>query len=301
MGAISMGDFYGYPTRKLTSGKLQLECLTTAGPRVVRLTYGDSPNLLAEVPEIAISTPYGEYRYLGGHRLWHAPESMPGSYIPDGAGLEVSGLPTGLILRGQREEATGIRKSMEIRLQAGQESVHLVHTLTNEGAEDVELAPWAITMFRLGGTAILPVRAPDSTKEGLLPDRRFALWPYSRIDDPRLAWQDEYVLVSGKTGLPPLKIGTFNPAGWIAYWLDGVLFRKAFAVQPDGRHPDFGCNSEIYCDSGVLELEVLGPLCVIRPGESVSLGETWDLYDRLDVEFLPERLGAQLLDLRGRG
>lgn len=295
---MGMSDFHGFPTRRLISGRLQLECLATAGPRVVRLTYGDSANLFAEVPEIAVSTPYGEYRYLGGHRLWHAPESMPRSYIPDGAGLELSELPAGLILTGQKEEATGIRKRMEIRMQAEQDSVHLVHTLTNEGAENVELAPWAITMFRLGGTAILPLRARDSKRQGLLPDRRFSLWPYSRIDDPRLTWQDDYILVSPRAGLPPLKIGTFNPAGWIAYWLDGVLFRKTFAVKPARRHPDLGCNSEIYCDAAILELEALGPLSKMRPGQSVSLSETWDLYDTLDVEFLPERLRAQLLNPR---
>ena len=77
-------DFYGYPTRTLANEHIRLDYLTTAGPRLVRLSLaGSDDNLLAEVADIKIPTPHGEFNLFGGHRLWHSPEAFPRSYLPD--------------------------------------------------------------------------------------------------------------------------------------------------------------------------------------------------------------------------
>jgi len=295
-----MKEFYGYQTIGLTSNDLQLDCLATAGPRIVGLRYQGSPNLLAEVPEIAVATPYGDYHYLGGHRLWHAPESMPESYVPDDQGLTFSKLPDGLILEGRTEDSTGIRKRIEICVEQDQARVRLVHSLLNEGTAPFERAPWAITMFQLGGTAIIPLRDAAGAREGLLPDRRVALWPYSRFDDSRLHMEDDHILIEGRPAFPSFKLGTLNRLGWLAYWSKGILFRKSLTVQPRLDYPDLGCNAEVYCDSDFLELESLGPVSRMEPGQSATLTETWDLYDTLEVEFIPEALKTRLL-ASGRG
>lgn len=285
-----MSDFHGYPVRRLSSKSLVLDCLATAGPRIVGLKLGGSPNLLADVPEISISTPYGDYHYLGGHRLWYAPEAMPRSYIPDGEGLVASEIPNGLILEGKTEAATGIHKRIEIRLDADQPKVTLTHTLSNEGLWEVELAPWALTMFRLGGTAILPTQAAHTNVEDLLPNRHLSLWPYSRVADARLHLEDEFIAVKATSDMPPFKIAAFDHQGWAAYWLDGILFRKTFAVHPEQRYPDYDCNAEIYCDGHFIELESLGPLSKLLPGNAVSFNETWELYDSLEQEFLSKSM-----------
>ncbi len=289
-----MNDFHGYAIRRLSSEFLELDCLATAGPRIVRLRYKGSDNLLAEVPGIAVPTPYGDYHYLGGHRLWHAPEGNPRSYIPDGEGLAASDLPHGIILEGRVEPATGIQKRLEIHMDAHMPRVTLTHTLSNKGLWPAELAPWAITMLRLGGTAILPIHGGESAAEALLPNRHVSLWSYSRVQDPRLRLEDEFILVRPKPGLPPFKIGAYNAAGWTAYWLGDVLFRKTFTVSPGLPHPDFDCNAEIYCDEHFIELESLGPLTRLAPGNSVSLVETWELFDTLE-QGLPSQEAIQLL------
>jgi hypothetical protein len=285
-----MNDFHGYPIHRLSSKFLELDCLATAGPRIVRLKYKGSDNLLAEVPEISIPTPYGEYHYLGGHRLWYAPESFPRAYIPDGEGLVAMDLADGLMLDGRVEPATGIHKRLEVHLHPDEPRVELTHTLINEGLWDAELSPWAITMFRLGGTAILPNQAETHSANDLLPNRHFSLWLYSHINDPRLQLEDGFILVRAKPNLPLFKIGTFNPNGWIAYWLGDVLFCKTFGVHAGLCHPDYDCNAEIYCDSHFIELESLGPLSRLAPGDSVSFKETWEFYDTLEQGFLSERM-----------
>jgi hypothetical protein len=285
-----MNNGLGLSTRTLAAGSLELDYLDTAGPRIVGLRYKGSANLLAVVPGISIPTPYGDYHYMGGHRLWYAPEAMPRSYVPDNGGLTVSELPDGLLLQSKQESATGIRKSIEIQLLPDYSQVSLMHTLVNEGLWDVGLAPWAITMFRLGGVAILPFQSETVDMNALLPNRHISLWPYSKINDPRLCFDDNFIFVSAKPDLPLFKVGTFNPRGWIAYWSQGVLFRKTFSVQTDETHPDNGCNAEIYCDEHFIELESLAPLVKLAAGSSVSYTENWELYDTLEQDFLPEKV-----------
>jgi hypothetical protein len=289
-----MKTVHNLPERTLKSGDLELSVLETAGPRVIGLRYKGSANLFASVPEIAVPTPYGDFHYMGGHRLWYAPEAMPRSYIPDDDGVEVSEINEGIILTGKRESDSGIRKQIEIHLHPDSPRVTLTHTLSNEGLWDVKLAPWTITMFRLGGTAILPLQAEDVDSEGLLPDRGISLWPYSKIHDPRLQIEDEAILVSTAPKLPLFKIGTFNPRGWLAYWNDDILFRKKFTIEMNSIYPDRGCNAEIYCDEHFIELESLAPLMILAAGSTVDYSEEWELFDSLDQEFLPLHLIERL-------
>src|ERR1051326_7349620 len=62
---------------------LKLEYLTDS-LRIISLTPAGKSNLFADLSELPpIATPYGDYYFRGGHRLWHAPEAMPRTYIPD--------------------------------------------------------------------------------------------------------------------------------------------------------------------------------------------------------------------------
>ncbi|HSK65734.1 MAG TPA: hypothetical protein VK888_02320 [Anaerolineales bacterium] len=273
---------------------LQIEYLTNS-LRITGLTPAGKSNLLAVLSDLApIPTPYGEFYFHGGHRLWHAPESMPRTYIPDAGELRMTELTNGVFLETRTEPGTGIRKQIEIILAPDTPSVRLTHTLVNDGLWPVELAPWAISQFRLGGTVILPMPVGDVDPAGLLPNRQISFWPYARINDPRLKLDDKFVLFKADALLPPFKFGYFNPHGWMAYWLDGVLFRKTFEVRAGQPHPDHNCNAELYCNDRFVELESLGPLTVIRPNESVTHVETWEVQGGLDAlpSDVPEALAS---------
>ena len=73
------------------------------------------------------------------------------------ADLKITELPDGVLLEAQTEPGTGIRKRIEIHLAPDKPSMIITHALINDGLWAVELAPWAITQFRLGGTVILPM------------------------------------------------------------------------------------------------------------------------------------------------
>ena len=274
--------------RTLQNNFFQIEYLTTS-QRITGLIPAGKSNLLADLSgNPPIPTPYGDFYFRGGHRLWHAPEALPRTYIPDVGEMAITDLPDGVILETQTEPGTGIRKRIEIHLATDKPSATLTHTLINDGMWPVELSPWAITQFRLGGTVILPMPVGNADPAGLLHNRQFSLWPYARINDPRLKLGDHYILFKADAMLPPFKIGTFNSSGWLAYWVDGLLFRKTFDVQAGLPHPDNNCNAEMYCGNQFVELESLAPLTKLNPGDLVNHVETWDIFDGMDS--MPEEI-----------
>jgi hypothetical protein len=274
--------------RTLKNDFLQIEYLTTS-QRITGFIPAGKSNILADLSNFPpIPTPYGDFHFLGGHRLWHAPEAMPRTYIPDTDDMAITDLPDGVILETQTEPGTGIRKRIEIRLAANKPSATLTHTLINDGLWPVELAPWAITQLRLGGTVILPMPVGNADPAGLLHNRQFSLWPYAHINDPRLRLDDRFILFNADAILPPFKIGYFNSSGWLAYWVDGVLFRKTFDVHAGLSHPDNNCNAEMYCGDQFVELESLAPLKILNPGDSAIHTELWDVFEGLDS--IPEEI-----------
>jgi len=273
--------------RTLKNDFLEIEYLTHS-LRITGLTPVGKPNLLADISDSPpIPTPYGDFHFSGGHRLWHAPEAMPRTYIPD-TPVTITELSDGVILEAQTELGTSIRKRIEIHIAPDKPSVTLTHTLINDGMWAVELAPWAITQFRLGGMVILPMPVGNVDPAGLLHNRQFAFWPYTRINDPRLNLGDDFVLFKADALVPPFKLGYFNSHGWMSYWLDGVLFRKTFDSQKDLTYPDNNCNAEMYCNNKFVELESLAPLVKLEPGASIHHGEVWDIF--YDLDSLPEEL-----------
>jgi len=284
-----MGDFYGLPTRIISNEHLRLEFLAQAGPRIVRLMLnGSDENQLVELPELKWATPYGDYFVRGGHRLWYAPEAFPRSYIPDNDGLTVEEVDGAVRLWQSVEAPTGIRKSLEIRLLDNQPGVTLCHRLQNEGTEPIRLSAWAITQMRLGGIVMLPQQVEPVDSDGLLPNRHLVLWPYTRWQDARLRLHDDYVLIEALPQAPAFKVGTLNLQGWIGYLRQGVLFLKRFQPHPDRPHADLCCNVEVYCNEYFIELETLGPLSRLEPGQSVTHIETWELYKSLGVPQTPD-------------
>ena len=269
------GEFHGRPTLLLEHAAAWVEVLASSGPRIVGLGRSGGPNLLAETPDLGWETPYGRYELVGGHRLWFAPEDPERVAMPDRDGLAVERLRDGLRLVGAVEPVTGLVRTIEVRLEPGRPAVGVRHELRNEGAEPLEIAPWSITQLPLGGRVLLPQQTARPGHR-VRPNRNLVLWPYTSWDDPRIRVRDGLVAVDAIGG-DELKLGCLDEAGWVAYVHDGVAFVRRFDPAVGEAHPDLGCNVETYCGPRYLELEVLGPLRVLEPGDAAELTERWEL------------------------
>jgi hypothetical protein len=281
---MNLGDFHGRETIILANEYFQLECLAEAGPRIVRfIPAWLGENIFAEVPEFVNQTALGEFHYFGGHRLWTAPESLTRTYIPDDHGVTVKKMTNGLKLVGGIEPDTHLRKTLSIQLSPNRPFVMVKHKIENLGRATMRLSPWAVTMLRSKSTAILPQQFGTVDKDGVLPNRSFALWSYSRWEDTRLKLGEEFIRIEANDLSQPFKLGYFNPHGWLGYRFEDVFFVKRFGVRRDEEYPDFGCNSEVYTNDRFIELESLGGLVNLKPHEDVVYTETWEVYETTNI------------------
>ncbi|MCB9077141.1 MAG: hypothetical protein H6631_06090 [Anaerolineaceae bacterium] len=279
---------------RLKNDALELLVTRSVGPRIIYLSRPGGDNLLAELPGLTLDCPDADPLNLwGGHRLWHAPELRRRTYLPDNQPLSVTEIDHGLEVVQPIEPPTGIQKSLRIMLPDQAATVIIDHTLTNHGMWPVELAPWAITQLKPGGTAILPQFTANADADGLLPNRRIALWPYTDIRSPHITWGNRYILVHANMTANSLKIGFPNPDGWLAYHIDHTLFVKQAAYHPNADYLDFGSSSECYCCGQFIELETLGPRTTLGLGQSVTHRETWQLH--VGISFEPSEDAAQAL------
>ena len=276
------GNYHGRPTYRLENEHVWLEALALAGPRIVRLGLaGSTENLLAETPEVSWETPLGRYELLGGHRLWFAPEDPDLVAVPDSHGMVLALDGDGIRMVGPAEPSTGLRRSTSVRLDPAAAAVAIDDELFNIGDHPLEVAPWSITQLPPGGLVRLP--QPLAITEHIVhPNRILVLWPYTSWEDKRLEAREGELLVHSAPG-PWLKLGSFIEAGWVSYARDGVTFVCRFEPDPAATYPDRGCNVEIYSGEPFLELEVLGPMTVLAPGDTVTLSQRWELSRSVPV------------------
>ena len=281
---------YPFPYQTFKSAGLEISFLSEGGPRIVGLTLNGSANILAEVPGKIEETPYGTFHFVGGHRLWAAPEEKPLTYLPDNTGMQVLERSDGFDLKGPPNPISSLQKEIHVRVDATKGKISLKHLLRNCGADPINCAAWSITMLRPGGKACFPTGNATPNPNNLLPDKHLSFWPYNRWDDPRVHYKQDHLFMDMSIIDPhPGKWGTFNARGWMAYWLDGILFCKNAANVSEGSYPDFGCNTETYLCDQFIELESLGSLQQLLPGSEMALNETWTVLE------VPEITSEELL------
>lgn len=279
MTTLEESTFLNLPCLRLHNAALSLHITQSVGPRILALQLGDGPNLFAELPHFTIPCPgAGLLTLWGGHRLWHAPEVSRRTYLPDDQPVSIAAVPDGAHIIQPTESATGLQKSLRVRLPDDSATVVVDHMLTNHGLWPVTCAPWAITQLRTGGTAVLPQPTSNADPDGLQPNRTLALWPYTDVNNPHIRWGNEVIRVTAALTAGALKIGFPNPRGWLAYHWQETLFVKRAHFDPQASYLDGNSSSQCYCNDQFLELETLGPAATIAPGETITHREVWNVY-----------------------
>ncbi len=262
---------------RLSNNKIELIATTDVGPRIIRFGFLKGENLFKEVKSDLGSVGGKKWKLYGGHRLWHAPEHKTRTYWPDNVPVkyQYKGKKLRLI---QQVEACGIQKEIELSMSPSGK-VTLVHVLRNKGTKSIELAPWCLTVMKENTRVILPQEKYIPHPQYLLAARPLVLWHYTDMSDSRFTWGKKYIQVQqNPRSTTKQKIGLLNKANWAAGYVSGVLFIKKYAYDSKAEYPDYGCNTEVYTDSGIVEIETLGSLSKILPGKSVKYEEVWSLH-----------------------
>jgi len=267
---------------RIANGAITLDVATAFGPRIVSCALVDQPNVLAHLPDAVLPwRPGRDFRLRGGHRLWIAPEVPDATYVPDDEPVTVSEDNAVVSFESGPNEWSRFGRRLVVELHAADPIATVTHQLRYDGDEPIVAAPWAITMLRPGGDALLPLAAGDQSQFQAC--RSIVLWPYTTWHDPLLEITDDAIIVRrGRSS--PTKIGTNGSAGWGAYLVDGVLFTKSFTVAPSLPYADLGASLQCYANAEFCELETLGPLTHMTSGQVVEHVETWRLSSLADSD-----------------
>jgi len=272
-------SFESFECLKLENDRLSLWVTRDFGPRVLGLSLDGGENILAVLPDAKIPVEGAEdYSLRGGHRLWYGPEEPLTTYITDDLPVDISQNEGTVEILQPVDQPTGIQKSIRISLDEADPLVKVDHKLENLGKTDFQLAPWAITMLRVGGLGILPLNTDLDDEHGLQPNRQVVLWPYTDLKSSHISFDNKALFVKANMSEGALKVGAPNPKNWIAYALDSQLFVKRTNYEPGGKYIDRGASSQIYCNPSVIELETLGPIVYIKSGDYVKHQEIWQVY-----------------------
>ncbi len=284
---------------KLSNGKVDVMVTLDLGPRVIYYGFTGGENTFAELYPTGKIDPATWYPY-GGHRLWHAPEVMPRSYVPDNGPVQ-SEIVGGNAVRvtPALETSTGIQKQMLIALDPDGTRVTITHSLTNKGVWPIELAPWGLTIVKGGGVTIIPQEPFIPHAEKILPARPMALWNFTDMSDPRWTFGKRFVRLHTDSRITnsPQKIGVGDTPGWAAYLRAGTLFVKRFPYIEGATYPDFGCNFETYTDGDFMEVETLAPLTKLQPNETATHVEHWYLFKGINAGDTEDSLDKAITPL----
>ena len=244
---------------------------TSVGPRVLGLT-GLEGNLMAVLPDAGLELHDGDrFAFIGGHRLWAAPEIPEVTYQPDDRPCAATEVEGGVRVEAPTDGA-GLAKAISVRPAEGGWTVD--HEIRNASSHPVTVAAWAITQLRPGGRATLPLPPRGSGPQA---DRSLVLWPYTDLADPRVHLERRAVTLRSEPGGPALKLGIAPGYGALTYRIGGQVFEKRIDIDPAATYADRGAALQVYLCDDFCELETLGPLRSLEPGEIVTHREHWTL------------------------
>ncbi|HSM33057.1 MAG TPA: hypothetical protein VK987_03120 [Anaerolineae bacterium] len=303
--SITTTRYAGHEAIRIDAGRIALMVTTSVGPRVLGLLTEDGRNHFAELPEMTLDCPgSGPIHLRGGSRLWVAPEDPRVTYRPDDDPVAVDEIGAGVRLVTHPDPVAGTARETSIRV-TGPERLSFDYRVVNSADRPQRLAAWAITMMAPHGRAWLPVLTEPFDTGGFQAQRNIVLWSYARNDDPRFVLHDDAIelraaVLTDQPDLGRFKVGTSLRRGWVAHWRDGVLLVKRAGHDESREYADMGASGQLYSQADFTELETLGPLTDLAPGDAAEHHEDWEVH--LVDEAEAERLVASgELDRRAKG
>lgn len=296
-------DYHGWPDSvRLTNGDIEVVVLTAVGPRIIHYGFPGRPNVFNVIPVPENRKQDDKWVHYGGHRIWIAPEHHPRTYHPDrgpvGSVVEQDGK---LTVANPVESSTGFSKELIISLAKSGSGVTVEHRITNHNVWAVSAAPWALSIVANGGKVVLP-QEPYAPHEGnLLPARPIVLWKFTDMGDPRWRWGTKYITLTQRDDLKHAqKLGVYSSLGWGAHVTPEQVFVVHIDPEEVESYPDYGSNFETFTAGPFQELETLGPLETLEPGETAVHVQHWYLEKASGIADDDESLDKLLQPIVGR-
>ncbi len=232
----------------------------------------------------------------GGAKVWPAPQGWngkdewpgPPDNVLDGSPYEGALADGKITVTSPKDDAdgrTGLQFKHAYSLAPSSSVVNLNLSMTNVVSRPVTWGLWHLATVPVDRNATVYVPVDKGGWSVIFGDKKNPQW----LDVQDGVFRAKYQKMVGKVGMKVRE-------GW-AVWHDedsGVAFAMFFPVKKGAKYPDGGSNFEIWTagagtiqaggkdttyeykpESANMELEVMGPLTKLNPGESASLDVTW--------------------------
>ena len=259
----------------LSNGKIRIGLALDYGIRIGYLACEGMQNLFYEQPldgSDGFVTPEG-WRLRGGHRMWPTPETHL-VYCPDNDPVEYEIKDNTVTVTQKPEPWLNIQKIIRLTLEEDG-SVLLEHAIKNVGTQPQTHASWGVNTLAGGGTA--ETFYGGGIKSDMQPGRVLSFWGDTSLADPRLTITKDQIIAKHMPLPDYFKLGMYCSAGKAILHNRGQRLEITFDAPSMDVLPDGGCNFELYMCSRFMELETLGAVKTIAPGESVCHWERWNL------------------------
>ncbi len=290
---------------RISNGDAELIVTLDVGPRIISYKLTGGKNVFKEFEEQLGKSGEKDWQIRGGTRLWVGPEDVTRTYFPDNGpvkyaiGRPLPGIPPRpLTFTPPPEKEYGIQKELEVSLAEKGSAVRLTYIITNISNKPTDLAAWLPSVMAPGGVEVIPLPPhhphpgpvkPETKPSDYGPSLTMVLWPYFEFTDKRWSFGDKYITLRQDAKKGPTKLGFGHRLGWVGYLNEGTLFVKRFGYKEGANYPDNGCNYETFTKEEFLEMESLGPVVTLKPGEKAELEEDWDLSK--DVKDFTDEAG----------
>lgn len=257
----------------VTHGVMQIGVALDFGIRVVHLSCVDCDNLFYEQPtdlSDGFTTP-GGWKLYGGHRLWLAPESDD-SYFPDNSPVDYCVNGDEITFLQELDPLLQVRKSLSLHAEPDG-SMRVIQKIENVSNQSVAGAAWGVNTLDAGGTACVSF-ANDNSSE-FNPTRVLSLWSDTSLGDPRIRFEKDQLVATHMPTEDYFKIGLYSNPGCVTFYNKGQKFVLTFESKPYHAYPDNGCNFELYMCKQFMELESLGEIKEMIPGQCAVHEEVW--------------------------
>lgn len=269
----------------IENGDMELYVTLDIGPRIIHYALAGGENFMFEDVNAEIVNqdasfdsffyPGAFWRTYGGHRIWLTPEAWPDSYIPDNDPVSYTVEGNVFTFTPPAQKSIHVAERLILTVAENGTEVTVRAEATNIGTQPKTFGMWQLTVMCPNGLAIVPQTVRDTH---LLHNRRMSLWAYTEMNDERVHWgKTLFSLRQDPSSDHPFKVGITNERGFAAYLCHGAMFVKRLPFYADVTYPDDGCNFEIYTNPQILELESLGKLAAVTPGDTISSEEVWSL------------------------
>lgn len=261
----------------LEHGEVLVGVALDYGIRVRHLSLKGMENLFYQQPA-DLSDGFGTpdtWKLRGGHRLWLTPE-CDDSYYPDDLPVSYTLREDGVLIQQEVEPPLGIQKTLDIAFQ-DDGTIVLTHNFYNRNDHPIDGASWGVNS--LDGCGQIEIGF-SAEKGGYAPKRVVSLWGDTNLADPRLTIEKDRILARHLPIDDYFKIGVYSADGIATLESKGQRLTIGYDAPPIDQLPDRGCNFELFLSKCFLEMETLGPVTHILPGESATHRETWKLVGK---------------------